>query len=368
MHGGEPVALPAIEPDLTPRAALADALLPALRRPPCVIAFSGGRDSSVLLAVAAAAAREHGLEPPRAVSFGFSAADSDELGWQRMVVERVGVEWERVQIGDELDYVGPVAAAVLERHGLLFPSHAHLFQPLLERAGEGTVVTGIGGDELVDRWRFAQLRMLPRGVRRGRRRPNRGDVLDAASWLVQPRARRALMARFSRHRIPWLKEEAERRSLDERARSAATVPRRYDRYLPWLAGRRNVAVAVRGLDLLASGTDAAISHPFLDRRLMAAMARTGGALGFGHRTVAWPRLFGGLLPDGVLERSTKTGFDAVYFAGPAQRFAAEWEGRGAFEDLVDPAGLRSVWRERPLFRLKTGLLLQALWLDACGAG
>ena len=35
--------------DRTPRRALEDVLLVALRRPPCLLSFSGGRDSSALL-------------------------------------------------------------------------------------------------------------------------------------------------------------------------------------------------------------------------------------------------------------------------------------------------------------------------------
>jgi hypothetical protein len=168
--------------------------------------------------------------------------------------------------------------------------------------------------------------------------------------------------------VPWLTPEAERRSLAERAESIATVPRRYDGYPGWLAGRRNIAAAVHGFETLAAGTQAAIAHPFLDRRFLGAMARWGGALGPGTRVAAWPRLFGGLLPDDVLARRTKASYDEVYFAGPARRFAADWDGSGAPEGLVDLERLRAVWRDRPLFRLKTGLLLQALWLATREAG
>ena len=38
---------------------------------------------------------------------------------------------------DELDSVGPVAQAVLRRHGPLWPFNAHFHMPLLERASGG---------------------------------------------------------------------------------------------------------------------------------------------------------------------------------------------------------------------------------------
>jgi asparagine synthase (glutamine-hydrolysing) len=46
------------------RDALENAMLPALRRSPCFVSFSGGRDSSAVLAVAVEVARRHGLPEP----------------------------------------------------------------------------------------------------------------------------------------------------------------------------------------------------------------------------------------------------------------------------------------------------------------
>ncbi len=48
----------------TPLAALERAILPALLRPPCVMSFTGGRGSSLVLAAAVQLARSEGLELP----------------------------------------------------------------------------------------------------------------------------------------------------------------------------------------------------------------------------------------------------------------------------------------------------------------
>src|SRR5215210_5370570 len=45
----------------TPRGALERAILPGLLRPPCLVGFSGGRGSSVVLALAVDVARREGL-------------------------------------------------------------------------------------------------------------------------------------------------------------------------------------------------------------------------------------------------------------------------------------------------------------------
>lgn len=63
--------LPAIPSDLDPLAAFEDVVRGALRRPPCVVTFSGGRDSSAVLAVAARIARDERLPAPVAVTLRF---------------------------------------------------------------------------------------------------------------------------------------------------------------------------------------------------------------------------------------------------------------------------------------------------------
>src|SRR5213078_2989334 len=71
-----------------PPAVLESALLEALARPPCVVAFSGGRDSSLLLAVAVRTARRHGLPEPVAATLRFPGrGDTDETGWQERVAQ-----------------------------------------------------------------------------------------------------------------------------------------------------------------------------------------------------------------------------------------------------------------------------------------
>jgi len=55
---------------------------PALLRPPCVVAFSGGRDSSRLLAAAADLAAREDLAPPTAYTFRYPLDPAaDESHW-----------------------------------------------------------------------------------------------------------------------------------------------------------------------------------------------------------------------------------------------------------------------------------------------
>jgi asparagine synthase (glutamine-hydrolysing) len=80
------------------RAAFEAALLPALRRAPCLVSFSGGRDSSAVLAVAAHVARREGLPLPIPATIHFPhAGGTQETEWQEQVIGHLGLEdWHRV--------------------------------------------------------------------------------------------------------------------------------------------------------------------------------------------------------------------------------------------------------------------------------
>ena len=120
----------------------------ALPRPPCLVSFSGGHDSSLVLAAAARAARRERLPLPVPVTWRVTDAPrAEESRWQEAVLAALRLpDWIRLEAGDDLDFVGPVAAGVLRRHGLLHPANAYLHAPLIERAARGTLLTGVGGD------------------------------------------------------------------------------------------------------------------------------------------------------------------------------------------------------------------------------
>ena len=153
----DPVQLARVS--MEPSVALKRAVLPALLRPPCVVSFSGGRDSSLVLAAAVAVARTEGLALPVPITVRFPAsAATDEQEWQERVVGQLGVaDWVRLDLGDELDCIGPVARPVLLRHGVLWPPNAHFHVPQLEHAVGGALLTGVGGDEIFSPSGWARL-------------------------------------------------------------------------------------------------------------------------------------------------------------------------------------------------------------------
>ena len=148
--------LPECDPAVTPLEALERAILPALQRPPCMVDFSGGRDSSAVLAVATRVARREGLPLPIPATNLFpTLPDSQESEWQELVIRHLGLEdWQRRTFDGEFDLLGPLAKSVMSRHGLLAPATSYNLMPALADAAGGTSLTGVDGDGLFDTWSY----------------------------------------------------------------------------------------------------------------------------------------------------------------------------------------------------------------------
>jgi asparagine synthase (glutamine-hydrolysing) len=353
-------AAPALPPSGdTPRAALERAVLPALLRPPCVVSFSGGRDSSAVLAVAAHVARREGLAPPVPVTNRFVRPPrADESAWQEAVVAHLGLQdWTRLDHGDELDCVGPVATAMLRRHGLLWPCNAHFHVPLLEQARGGSLLTGIGGDEALSPSPLAR----PADVLRRRVRPEPRDALLLA-YAAAPRALR-LRAQARRIGAPcsWLRPPARRALVHALAAEAAAEPLRWSGRYRSLASSRTVAIGLASLAALARDGDTLIAHPLFGRGVLAALGSLPPRRRFATREAATTALVGDLLPPRLALRRDKTGFDDVFWGGHSRAFAARWTGAGVDATLVDHDALRAEWT-RPAPDPRSFLLLQAAWL------
>jgi asparagine synthase (glutamine-hydrolysing) len=357
-RGGSPER-PAAGHVATPFEALQRACLSALEREPCLVSFSGGRDSSVVLAAAVHAARREGLPLPIPATNRFpGVAHADETSWQELAVRHLGLDdWLRTDYTHELDVVGPVATRVLDRHGVMWPFNAHFHAPLLKAASGGTLLTGIGGDEVFGRSRWARAT----DVLRLRARPELRDAARIA-LLASPRAlRRLLLAPRFPARFSWLTpaahtELARAWAADEASEPAALGPR-----LAWLRGRRWLQVGGGSLELLARDAGAAIAHPLLSTGFGAALAAAGGPRGFGGRTSALLALFGDALPPELLSRTTKARFESAFWSEPSAELARTWDGEGADPSVVDHDALRAVWSE-PEPDAHTFLLLQAEWL------
>lgn len=351
-----------------PREALEDVVRGGLRRPPCGVAFSGGRDSSLVLAVATHVARRDGLPDPVPVTRRFpDVAAADETVWQELVVRHLGLtEWERLEFRDELDVVGPVAAPVLREHGVLWPPSFASDVALLGALTGGTLLDGEGGDEVlgVESHRIAPVTRLlrhPRPLNRWRVRHALGAVAPAR--IRVPRLRRNRFAPGSE----WLRPDAWAAFMDAVDEAEATQPLAFSASVRMVPRRRTQLMAGRNVRILAAGRDVVAASPLIDPRFVTAIAAHGGVLGRGDRTSVLRSLAADLLPDDVLARTTKATFTVAYLGEPARTFARTWDGAGVDTRLVDPERLRKMWlSDRP--PAPTSALLQSAWLAAEGAG
>ncbi|MGI8800555.1 MAG: asparagine synthase-related protein [Solirubrobacteraceae bacterium] len=344
-----------------PRAAISARIATALEHTPCCVSFSGGRDSSAILAVATAVARREGLPDPVPVTIRFKGiASTGEAYWQQLVIDHLRLRrWEVIELDEELDLLGPIARRALTEHGLLWPPNAYIHVPVLERAAGGCVLTGFDGDGLLGDWRWIRAQ----AVIGGRVRPVRRDGLRVALALGPPRARRPFMRPQLLAAVTWLRDPV-RRELGAALRAdAAEEPRRWDLRLGHYARRRYLRLAVHSLGLLGATRHVELVHPFLDPAFLGALARDGRGAGYGGRTEAMRVLFADVLPEAMVSRREKAEFGPAIWRTEARSFAAHWDGSGLDLELIDPAPLREAWRATsPLFGSST--LIQAAWLAA----
>lgn len=351
---------------LTPRQALDNAILPALEIGPCFVTFSGGRDSSGILAAATALARREGLPLPIPVTRVYpDLPDTDESSWQRLVVDHLRLkDWVRLEFrGGESDLLGDAARGSLRRHGVLYPAALHSHGAMFERLEPGSLLTGEGGDAVLGNRRGTALALV-------RRRRINTEVARAAADALLPRPLQRLRTQAllkNSHQARWLQP----RALAEHARRAAAdiaaEPLLYPASTWFITRMRSFATIQHNHSAIAAEYGLRASDPLLDRGFLAALAPAGGRLGYPSRTMAMRALFSDVLPREALIRSTKASFNMAHTGGVTKEFARTWDGSGVDPTLVDVERLRQVWlSDQPT--MTSGLLLQSAWLASRTAG
>ncbi len=357
--GSHPVDLETHETPSTARAALEQVTTRFLTRAPCVVSFSGGRDSSAVLAVAAHVARREGLPLPIPFTLRFPESPSaEESDWQQLVIDHLGLtDWERADLHDELSILGDVAQRCLTQVGLFWPPNAYIHSPIFAAARGGTVLTGLDGDGLFGDWRWCHAQ----AVLHGRVRPRPRDAIRVGVALAPKSARRLAMRRRSAYVPKWLLPQAGAAYNAFVVGRVVEEPRRWDRRVEWYAQGRALYLTQRNLELIGALDDVEVGHPLLHPEFLAALIREGGAAGFGDRTDAMRHLVGDLLPTEIIERRGKAAFGEALWSHRARGFAALWAGGGVDQELVDPERLRAAWTgEHPIFHSLT--LLNEAWL------
>lgn len=345
--------------------ALEEIMLPALSKPPCKVAFSGGRDSSAILSIAAHVARRHGLPDPIPLTFRYAEYPRTwETEWQELMVGHLEIrDWEIVDVRAEFDVLGPMARDTIRRHGLFWPPHCYTMIPMLRAASGGSLLTGSGGDEVftslvkVKKMTPIQIvRMLP---------PHRAVMVGIVNSLP---SRWRILAQYGHGlRFPWLRPAARRevrRRFVENSAQFQTVSRHplerlYDSRL------RELSRAI--ISALTHDADVALVEPFVDHRFFGAIRCETPEEGFPNRNTALEYFFGDLLPRALAQRTSKAVHTETFWGPDSRDFARSWDGTGLDPSLVDPDKLQNHWLgSKPDMRSATPL--QAAWLASGDSG
>ena len=324
------------------RSELEAILREALEHPPVYVSFSGGRDSSAILALATHVARRDGLLDPVPLTAEYDDERSKETDWQELVIGHLGLrEWRRFHVSGEVDALGELAVGAMRRHGPFWPPMAHNMLNIAAHASGGTLLTGGGGDELLERWSWRrhsrdQLRALPL------RRRAKWTAFNA---LPLGARQRVTVRRRGNPELPWLTRAAEA-ELVRRAR-AERRGRSFAESIEIYLGGRYYELLRAALTAFAADNRVRLVEPFYDPRFALAAAREAPAVGFQSRTAAFERFFGDVLPEAVVRRSTKAAFSVSLWGTASRAFAANWDGGGLDPELVDCNALRAAWTREP---------------------
>jgi asparagine synthetase B (glutamine-hydrolysing) len=357
-----------LKPRITARQVLEEIVLQGLQRPPCLVTFSGGRDSSSLLAVSMHVARREGLPMPVAFTFCYDGEEeTNETSWQELVIKHLGVDdWEVAHVGDRQDMLGPLAQPFLLAHGLVFPPTMYTNTLPLARARGGTHISGEGGDEMFGVRRSTILRRILNNPKYVTKRAHLNHVALAlgprrsriAAW------RRALGQMLSGP-LSYLHQEVREQFLIDLANHLTSEPFAFSRSLGWHLRRKMIVMLEEGLTAFSEENDVLHLDPFLEPRFAAGFARMVGPLGLATRTDCMRALFSDVLPDEILSRTSKAVFNRGFLTDISRAFARSWDGEGVDKQMVDPAALRSAWLSEWPPSQSFGLL-QAAWFHAKG--
>jgi hypothetical protein len=188
--------------------------------------------------------------------------------------------------------------------------------------------------------------------------------LRDALFLLKSRTARERSAYRGALRLPWLTPAAQDDMRRRLAVEFAAEPFSYAERVRWYHRSRYLGALRSTTELFAADYGATVVRPLVDPTFLSSLARSIGAVSFNGRgaTMAW--LFGDLLPAEVINRETKASFPH-YWGEASRNLAAEWDGDGVDNRLVDRDALRRVWRAERVDH-RSALLIQAVWLARDG--
>lgn len=331
-----------------------EAALASDRQP--YVCFSGGRDSSAVLALATHVARRVGAALPVPITLRFpDHPETDEREWQELVVRHLDLDEWIVLERPDADVLAPAITSLLDEWGLFYPAQIGSYLPVLQAAAGGVVFSGEGGDESLGGWRC---RAVHHPWSWGPRQAVRELSVAAVAHGPSP-LRRWYVQRTGA--LPWLTALGRSAVVAAMTQRSEAEPVRWSGYLAWAFARRSWHIARSTLDRVSQRHDCQLVHPLAEPAFMAALRHEWGWRGPDDRTEAMGRLVGDLLPAAIIEREDKAVLAPLFIGERSRAFIDEWDGTGLDAEFVDIDALRQTWRRHYPYVGSLSLLHQA-WM------
>lgn len=334
----------------------------------CFVAFSGGCDSSLVLAAAADACRASGHPDPIPVTYRYAQApDADEREHQELLVRYLQLrDWLIIDLDEDGDLLGAPATCALRAWGLVWPPAGLAHIAALQQLGHGLLLTGEGGDELLGSRRISAIAAVTQRVRH-RHIPSRALGRVALEAVAPRRARESMLLRQLErdYEAHWLATDLRRELLRRIARLDAKEPLDTRAYMEYVGGLPSVRIGHHNLRAISAQYGLRWEAPLFDPSFLGALAGLPWHA-YRGRTEILRRHFCDLLPPEIIERRTKAVFNRAYLGDSTREFARRWNGRGLPEG-VDADWLKDHWCTADEIHAGTVLLLHQAWLETEGA-
>ena len=342
---------------------LVEAIVERIDDRPVYVEFSGGCDSSVVLAASVQACRHVGHDLPIPLTFRFPLLpETDESDYQDVVLTHLGLDLgRREMITSEFDLLGPAAQRGLRELGVVWPAPAVATSDPYRELEPGLMLSGEGGDEVMGPRRIAGIFRARDAARKGQAKAVGGNLIQA---LGPEAARRRLMLRDGGLIPPWIEENEAANYIRQSSRLFCREPLRPSQFGAAYSARPNVWLALHQITAIAAWAGQTYAAPLMDMAFVEAVNDLTPTGDLRNRFRVMRRHFGDYLPTSVVNRIDKRYLQGVYFNDYAREFARHWDGQ-INDDLVDSESLRQHWRDA----LPSGvwgqsfLLLQLAWLQ-----